>query len=86
MFSSSDHREKIKITRQGDSSTTVAVSLDPSLENHYPFCPSSQAPRAEQTHWGDRIRRKMRKIIGRSDLIMATPVKNNLLIGIWAVW
>lgn len=49
-------------------------------------CPSSGALRADQAHWGDRIRRKMRKIIGRSDMIMATPVKNKLLIGIRAVW
>lgn len=49
-------------------------------------CLSCEALRADQTHRGDRIRRKMRKIIGRSDLIMATPVKNKLLIGIRAVW
>lgn len=28
----------------------------------------------------------MRKIIGRSDMIMATPLKNKLLIGIRTVW
>ena len=53
------------------------------LENHYPFLVHPpQAVRAHQALRGDRIRRKMRKIIGRSDLIMATPVKNKPLIGI----
>lgn len=49
-------------------------------------CPSSEALSANQAQRGDRIRRKMRKIIGRSDLIMATPVKNTVLIGLRAVW
>lgn len=49
-------------------------------------CSSSEALWADQAHRGDRIRRKMRKIIGRSDLIMATPVKNKLLIGVRAIW
>lgn len=53
------------------------------MENHYPLL--VQALRDEQSHRGDRIRRKMRKIIGRSDLIMATPVKNKILIGKRAV-
>lgn len=84
--------EKIKITRQGDGSTVVALPLSQvfwTLELGEPLpspCPSSEALRVDQAHWGDRIRGKMRKIIGRSDLIMATPVKSKLLIGIRAVW
>lgn len=44
-------------------------------------CPSSEGEGPPGTP-GDRIRRKMRKIIGRSDLIMVSPVKNKILIGI----
>lgn len=85
--------EKIKITRQGDGGCKiVAVPLSEvfwTLELGEPLpspCPSSEALRVDQAHWGDRIRGKMRKIIGRSDLIMATLLKNKRLIGIRAVW
>ncbi len=78
----------MKITRQGDSSTMAAVSrVFGSLGEPLSIpCLFSEALWADQAHRGDRIRRKMRKIIGRSDLIMATPVKNKVLIGIRAVW
>lgn len=88
-FFSIHNAEKIKITRHGDSSIVVAVSsvFGSQLGEPLPIpCSSSEALRAEQAHQGDRIRRKMRKIIGRSDLIMATPVKNKRLIGRRAIW
>lgn len=62
-------------------------SLDLSLENHYSFLVHPLRLRGPTSHTrGDRMRSKMRKIIGRSDLIMATPVKNKLLIGIRTIW
>lgn len=86
-----DNGEKTKITRNREVVAplyeAVALVFGSQLGEPLPIpCPSSEAPRAEQAHRGDRIRRKTRKIIGRSNLIMATPVKNKLLIGIRAVW
>lgn len=83
-----DNGEKLK-TRQRYSSTMAAVSpgIGSQLGEPLPIpCSSSEALWADQAHRGDRIRRKTRKIIGRSDLIMATPVKNKLLIGVRAIW
>lgn len=84
-----DHGEKLKTTRQRYSSTMAAVSpvVGSQLGEPLPIpCSSSEALWADQAHRGDRIRRKMRKIIGRSHLIMATPVKNKLLIGVRSIW
>lgn len=39
-----------------------------------------------QALWGDGIRKKIRKIIGRSDLIMATPVEKQALNWHKAIW
>lgn len=79
-----DNGDKI-ITKRGDNSTIVAVFLVfvAHLGEPLPIpCSSSEAVGAHEALRGDRIRRKTRKIIGRSDLIMANPVKNKLLIGI----
>lgn len=84
-FILTDNSDKIIKTKQGDNGTIVAVCLVFVIQLGEPLpipCSSSEAVGAHKTLQGDRIRRKMRKIIGRSDLIMANPVKNKLLIGI----
>lgn len=58
--------------------------LDLGWEDHYPlFLLPVLGHRALR---GDGIRKKMRKIIGRSDLIMATPVEKQALNWHKAIW
>lgn len=47
---------------------------------------SYTAVRADQEFQGDRIRRKMRKIIGRSILILATPMEKQAPNWHKAIW
>lgn len=54
------------------------------LEHHYMFFLLPVL--AHQAQQGDRFRKKMRKIIGRSVFIMATPVEKQALNWHKAIW